>query len=505
MYPREYATLLAEAGAQDEARRSDLERKAFGICSRELTRLMLRDWSVPEPLVDAVMLRGSRDEQRNARTQRLADLLHLAAMVADGCIESAAVGPAPGDVLTQGLATLGIEAEQLNLILEDVLHDWRAWGQELKVSTRPITVAELLSMQSKSPPPRAEDAADPGANPAAAHPQSVAEPLRVLVAEDVASQRLTIVRLLQSQGFDVAEAADGLQALAALGKQRYDLLVTDLVMPGLDGIGLCRALRSAPAGARTYAILLTSSGDQEKLVEAFDAGVDDYIQKPIVPRELQARLRPARRVVGMQRQLEREAEQAREANARLEAMNRQLADVALTDALTGLPNRRHLLERMRQDWALALRQQRNFCVVFVDLDHFKRINDERGHDAGDIVLERTARVLRRAVRTEDTVGRFGGEEFVIMCPGCSVEDARIVAERVRSNLATEQFSMGGEEWHVTASFGVAAALASTALEWSDVVRTADEALYQAKHLGRNRIETLAVRVRPAGAALSRAG
>jgi diguanylate cyclase (GGDEF)-like protein len=207
----------------------------------------------------------------------------------------------------------------------------------------------------------------------------------------------------------------------------------------------------------------------------------------------------------MQRQLEREAEQVREANARLEAMNRQLADVALTDALTGLPNRRHLLERMRQDWALALRQQRSFCVVFVDLDHFKRINDERGHDAGDIVLERTARVLRRTVRTEDTVGRFGGEEFVIMCPGCSVEDARIVAERVRSNLAAEQFSMGGQEWHVTASFGVAAALASAALDWSEVIRGADEALYRAKHLGRNRVECLAVNTRPIGAPASRAG
>jgi diguanylate cyclase (GGDEF)-like protein len=255
----------------------------------------------------------------------------------------------------------------------------------------------------------------------------------------------------------------------------------------------------------TYVILLTGNGDHQKLVEAFDAGADDYIQKPIVPRELQARLRPARRVVGMQRQLAREAEQVREANARLEALNRQLASVALTDALTGLPNRRHLLERMRQDWALALRQQRNFCVVFVDLDHFKLVNDERGHEAGDIVLERTARVLRRTVRTEDTVGRFGGEEFVIMCPGCPVDDAMIVAERIRVNLAAEEFSLGGHVWRVTASFGVSSALATAALDWSDVVRSADEALYRAKHLGRNRVESQDVRARPEGAPLSRAG
>lgn len=504
LYPREYATLLAQPGTEDEASRRALERQAFSVCSRDLTGLMLRDWGVPEPLAEAVTLRGERDERCNARTQRLADLLHLSGMVAECCIEAGCAGPAPGDVLAQGLGALGIEADQLNPILEDVLHDWRAWGQELKVATRQITVAELLTMQSESTPlPVA--APDAAVDAAATSERSAPERLRVLVAEDVASQRLTLTRLLQAQGFDVDEAADGLQALGALGKRRYDVVVTDLMMPALDGIGLCRAIRSGSAGAMTYVILLTSTEDHEKLVEAFDAGVDDYIQKPIVPRELQSRLRPARRVVGMQRQLAREAEQVREANARLEVLNRQLANVALTDPLTGLANRRHLLERMRQDWALALRQQRTFCVVFVDLDHFKRVNDERGHEAGDIVLERAARVLRRTVRTEDTVGRFGGEEFLIMCPGCGVEDALLLAERVRANLAAEQFSIGGQQWSVTASFGVAAALATPAMDWSDVVRSADEALYRAKHLGRNRVESQPVRVRPEGAPLSRAG
>jgi two-component system cell cycle response regulator len=502
LYPREYAALLTDAGARDEQRRRELERGAFYACSRELTALMLRDWRMPPPLVEAVVLRGARDQERNARTQRLADLLHLAVLIADCCVDSSAVGPAPAAVLSQGLATLGIDPEQLNLILGDVLNDWRAWGQELNVSTRPITVAELLSLQGEAELLHALDARSDVPAPNRPDPEAG---LRVLVAEDVASQRLTVTRLLQALGFVVDDVADGLQALAALGERRYDVVVTDLMMPGLDGIGLCRAIRSSPAGAMTYVILLTGNGDHQKLVEAFDAGADDYIQKPIVPRELQARLRPARRVVGMQRQLAREAEQVREANARLEALNRQLASVALTDALTGLPNRRHLLERMRQDWALALRQQRNFCVVFVDLDHFKLVNDERGHEAGDIVLERTARVLRRTVRTEDTVGRFGGEEFVIMCPGCPVDDAMIVAERIRVNLAAEEFSLGGHVWRVTASFGVSSALATAALDWSDVVRSADEALYRAKHLGRNRVESQDVRARPEGAPLSRAG
>ncbi len=498
LYPVEYTKLLAEPRARTEPERRVLEREAFFVCNRELTAMMLRDWRVPQPLIDAVLTRGSRDPKLNERTQRLADLLQLAALVGDCCVEAAAAGPAPKEVLAQGLAALGLDPAQLEGLLADVLTDWRAWGQEFRVTTRPITVAELLSMQAASlAPAAAVDAAAITQDAAAAEPAAARQEvaLRVLIAEDVASQRLTLTRLLEAQGFEVEAVTDGVEALAVLGARRVDVVVTDLMMPGLDGIGLCRAIRSSPTGTLTYVILLTGNGDHAKLVEAFDAGADDYIQKPVVPRELEARLRPARRVVGMQRQLARDAERLREANARLESMNRQLAGVALTDALTGLPNRRHLLERLRQDWALAVRQQRDFCVVFVDIDHFKQVNDQRGHEAGDIVLERTSRVLRRAVRAEDTVGRFGGEEFLVMCPGCNLDDAVLVADRIRQNLAAEEFSIGGQRWHVTASFGVASVRAVSNLDWSDVVRSADEALYRAKHQGRNRVVSQAVAAR----------
>ena len=502
LYPVEYTTLLADPRARNEPERRVLEREAFFVCNRELTSMMLRDWRVPQPLIDAVLTRGGRDPKLNERTQRLADLLQLAALVGDCCVDAAAAGPAPKEALAQGLAALGMDPSQLEGLLSDVLTDWRAWGQEFRVTTRPITVAELLSMQAASlaPPSAAAPSTADGEGAEAseaddARARAIDASLKVLIAEDVASQRLTLTRLLEAQGFEVEAVTDGVEALAVLGSRRVDVVVTDLVMPGLDGIGLCRAIRSSPHGALTYVILLTGNGDHAKLVEAFDAGADDYIQKPVVPRELEARLRPARRVVGMQRQLARDAERLREANSRLESMNRQLAGVALTDALTGLPNRRHLLERLRQDWALAARQQRDFCVVFVDIDHFKQVNDQRGHEAGDIVLERTARVLRRAVRAEDTVGRFGGEEFLIMCPGCNLDDAVVVAERIRQNLAAEEFSIGGQRWHVTASFGVASVRAASNLDWSDVVRSADEALYRAKHQGRNRVQAQAVAAR----------
>ena len=491
-YPIEYSGMLADLATRTAEERMARERDAFGLGNRDITALLLADWHLPKPLIEAVVDRGTVAAGRSDRAQRLADLVQLATIMGDACVDSAAAGPSPAETFAAGFEGLGLDREQVEVILADVLAAWHDWGADLNVETRNIAVADLLALQNEAAAPTAEPARGAVAGDAIAVGNGVATPapesrLRVLIAEDVESQRLTLTRLLMSMGFEVESAVDGIEALAMLGARRADILVTDLLMPGLDGIGLCRAMRSTPAGAMTYAIVLTASDDQGKLVEAFDAGADDYISKPIVRREFEARLRGARRVVALQHQLEREAERLREANTRLEAVNRQIASVALTDSLTRLPNRRHLLERFKQDWAAAARLRRDFSVIFVDIDHFKKVNDVRGHDAGDIVLERVARVLRRAVRTEDTVGRFGGEEFVVLCPGCALADAKRIADRIRGNIETEEFSIGGERWHVTASFGVAATQADAPTGWENLLRSADLALYKAKHQGRNRV------------------
>lgn len=483
-YPREYSAMLGESAVRTVDERMALEREAFGLGHRDITALLLADWHLPTPLIEAVVDRGTAAAGRPERAQRLADLLQLAAVMGEACVDSTSAGPSPAETFATGFAALGLDRERVEVVLADVLASWHDWGADLNVETRNIAVADLLALQGETAPPIEAASQSDDCGIAASAP---AERLRVLIAEDVESQRLTLSRLLLSMGFEVEAAVDGVEALAMLGARRADILVTDLVMPGLDGIGLCRAMRSTPAGAMTYAIVLTASDDQGKLVEAFDAGADDYITKPIVRREFEARLRGARRVVALQHQLEREAERLREANTRLEAVNRQIASVALTDSLTRLPNRRHLLERFKQDWAAAARLRRDFSVIFVDIDHFKKVNDVRGHDAGDIVLERVARVLRRAVRTEDTVGRFGGEEFVVLCPGCALADAKRIADRIRGNIESEEFAIGGERWHVTASFGVAATQADAPTGWENLLRSADLALYKAKHQGRNRV------------------
>ncbi len=487
-YPLEYSALLVDASIRTPADRAAREREAFGLANREITALLLADWHLPKPLIDAVVERGTTSEARPERAQRLADLLQLSSIMGEACVDTAAAGPSPAETFAAGFEGLGLARDQVEPLLADILAAWREWGADLNVETRDIAVADLLVLQAAPTTVEVEAAQAAQVAQAVDDAAVVANTrLRVLIAEDVDSQRLTLTRLLLGMGFEVEAAVDGVEALAMLGARRADILVTDLLMPGLDGIGLCRAVRSTPAGAMTYIIVLTASDDQGKLVEAFDAGADDYITKPIVRREFEARLRGARRIVALQHQLEREAERLREANTRLEAVNRQIASVALTDSLTRLPNRRHLLERFKQDWAAAARQRRDFSVIFVDIDHFKKVNDVRGHDAGDIVLERMARVLRRAVRIEDTVGRFGGEEFVVLCPGCALADAKRIADRIRGNIEAEEFSIGGDRWNVTASFGVAATQADAPTGWENLLRSADLALYKAKHQGRNRV------------------
>jgi diguanylate cyclase (GGDEF)-like protein len=480
VHPREYGYVIGIAGQTAEQQRV-VERETFRACHRELTGLMLADWQIPAPLVAAVVGRGEIDPAATPRAQRLADLVELAVVTGRLCAAQQALAPEVFASLGPLLERLQMSRADFERILPEVIESWREWGKELEVETRDTSTVELLALYDGESPSAARARAAAAAGAAAA-------PLRVVLAEDTESQRITLTRLLVALGFEVRAVGDGQEALEAIRLQPADIVVTDLVMPRLDGIGLCRALRESSTNDGCYVIVFTGFGDENKLVQAFEAGADDYLTKPVVRRELEARLRAARRVVGLQRQLAQEADALRELNAQLEVANRQLASAALTDSLTGLPNRRHVLERLRQEWSLAARHSRPFGVVFVDLDHFKKINDVRGHHAGDIVLERVSRVLRRVIRTEDTAGRFGGEEFVVLCPGANHAQAMRAAERIRAELEAEEFSIGGETWHVTASLGVAAVGAVRGeAQWDSALRQADAALYRAKNQGRNRV------------------
>ena len=308
--------------------------------------------------------------------------------------------------------------------------------------------------------------------------------MKILIADDSIVSRHLLEATLRKWGYDVMVACDGAEALDLL--QREDapaLIILDWMMPGMTGVEVCRRIRQRGSEPYTYILLLTSKSQKEDLIEGMEAGADDYITKPFDQNELQVRLRAGTRLVDLQNQLL----SAREA----------LRDQAERDSLTRLWNRSSILSQLGRELSRAARELRPLGVVIVDLDHFKNVNDTHGHLAGDAVLREAARRMQNSIRQYDSIGRYGGEEFLILFPGCSETDSFAQADRLRKTIAQVEMSVNDCALRITASFGVTTAVPGE--EWTQeaLIRKADEALYIAKKSGRNRVEMLTCQSEPA--------
>jgi two-component system cell cycle response regulator len=298
--------------------------------------------------------------------------------------------------------------------------------------------------------------------------------MRVLIAEDDSISRRMLEAFLVKWGFEVMVATEGEKAWGILqGNDAPRLAVLDWMMPGRDGIDICRSLRQRKGRAYIYIILLTARGQKEDIVEGLEAGADDYITKPFDPYELRARLRAGRRIVELQEQLL----QAREA----------LRDQASRDPLTGLWNHGTIQAILRKEVARASRTQGPFAVAMADVDRFKSINDTYGHPAGDAVLREASRRLRGAMRTYDSLGRYGGDEFLAVVPGCDPEGVARFAESFRARIDRKAIETPEGMIPVTLSLGVVALENLRDVKPDTLVRVADAALYRAKIAGRNRV------------------
>jgi two-component system, cell cycle response regulator len=300
--------------------------------------------------------------------------------------------------------------------------------------------------------------------------------MRVLVAEDHPVTRKMLAIQLRKWGYDVTLCADGTEAWTALNEDHAPrLVILDWVMPGMDGVDVCREIRRLGKQPYVYIILLTAKNRSEDIVSGLEAGADDYIVKPFDPQELRVRVRAGSRVVQLQEDL----------LSALKASEFQ----ASHDPLTRLWNRAAIMETLGKELARAERDVHPVGVVMADVDHFKRINDEYGHLAGDAVLREVGRRLLTAIRAYDSVGRYGGEEFLIVLPGTDGENGERLGERLREAFDGEAMSTPEGVFHVTMSFGVATFDPTRQEEANDLIRNADAALYRAKSLGRNRVES----------------
>jgi two-component system cell cycle response regulator len=291
---------------------------------------------------------------------------------------------------------------------------------------------------------------------------------RILVAEDSLVVRTVVCDQLEEEGYEVVQAVDGESALVQCALTKPDAILLDIEMPGLDGHQVLARLKNDPELSDIPVVFLTGRTSTDEMVAGLRAGAHDYLKKPFEPAELIARIGGAVRIKRLQDELR--------------MRNEQLDRLSRIDGLTGIYNRRHLDEQLQELSKTATRQEQPLAILMLDIDHFKQVNDSEGHPAGDQVLQEFARRLQAAVRGGNVVGRWGGEEFLVIAPQTNIDEAKILGERIRAAIADHPVHVGHGCISITVSIGCA-----VGVKPAELVAQADAALYRSKADGRDRV------------------
>ena len=290
--------------------------------------------------------------------------------------------------------------------------------------------------------------------------------MKILIADDSPVSILLLENMLEDWGDEVLTVRDGLAAWDVLRRpDSPPLAVLDWVMPGMDGVEICRKVRQESEAPYVYLVLVTGKSRTQDVVEGIESGADDFVSKPFEEQELRVRLRAGQRIVNL---------------------HQTLRDQAYRDVLTGCWNRRMIIDILQREIGRGAREGTPLGVIMADLDHFKRINDTLGHPEGDAVLCEASRRMASTLRPYDAIGRYGGEEFLIVLPGCDLSSTLTVAERIRNSVAESPVSTTAGKTPVSVSLGAANSQARS-LDANLLIRAADEALYRAKRGGRDRV------------------
>lgn len=491
LYPAEYSRILQDlsesaATTSPEAYSAALrarEQEAFALHHDDLTAAMLSDWGFPRALVEPLFFRHRPEFSgfaADSRGERMLFAVQLAQAMTDVCLAEPEGRPALVAPLAGRAVRLRIEPEVLENMIDGVMRGWDEWAGMLQIGVRPnVSFAPPSSVFADLLRTQQDTAAATGADEG---PRA----LRVLLAGCDDEQRIALSAALGAQGYEVFAADNGQRALEVALSVQPHILIVDWQLPELDGVQLTRALRDTRMGRGMYVLILTGREDDDRLVEAFEAGADDYLVKPVRDKILAARLRAATRVVQLQEDVRRDHEEMKHFAAELAVSNRRLHEAAVTDPLTGFHNRRFAMDRLEKEWASSSRSGRPVSCMMIDIDNFKTINDTYGHDIGDRVLISLAEVLNSALRANDIVCRVGGDEFLVISTDTDANAIRACAERLLAAAGQAQVESPQGPVRCGISIGVAtrdASMVSTAM----LIKAADVGMYRAKLGGRARI------------------
>src|SRR5712671_3364249 len=303
---------------------------------------------------------------------------------------------------------------------------------------------------------------------------------RILVVDDHEDNIELLRARLEARGYEIHAASDGQAALDQVERLIPDLILLDVMMPKMDGMEVVRRLKADKNLPFIPVIMQTALDTTANKVEGLDAGADDYITKPINFAELEAKVNALLRIKSLETEL-------RDRKTEVEVLNDKLTRISLTDGLTEIDNRRCLEERLHEMWQHSVRLHEPIALIMCDIDKFKSVNDNYGHQAGDSVLKEVARLLKEDAREIDRVGRYGGEEFLLILPGTVLDAAVTFAERLREKVEGHTFTYAGGTLCRTMSCGVAASPHPRVKDQEALLKASDDALYVAKETGRNRV------------------
>lgn len=488
-YPQRYTEVLQRHAELPGSELVELERQALAITHNALGAAMLADWGVPRVFTEPVFHHERMERapfDAGSRDATLTCSLALAREIACACLAEEAQRARHLVRIAVLAERLGLDEEEVAALCDHVLREWAEWGRLVDMVVPPV--APFFGAHAAAPtPPVAAEA--PAENVAAS---SAHTGMRVLVVDADPQVRQSLRVMLEAAGHQVKEAALAEQAAELMLLMHPHLMIVDWNLPDGKGVKMVERLRQTRVGRSVYVLVLTNHDDEQRLVEAFECGVDDFMTKPVNPRVLAARLRAGTRVIRLHEEIERDRDEIRHFAAELAVSNRRMQELALSDPLTGFPNRRYFLERLQQEWAVTSRHPRDIACLAVDIDHFKHINDTYGRDVGDLVLKQTAISLKRGLRSEDVIARTGGDQFLVLCPDTGLAAARAAAERAREAVEQTVVHNGVLQLRITVSIGVATR-ERPMTDADALIKQADQGVALAKKGGRNRVAVFTVR------------